>query len=138
MRRGTSPATADADRSSTKGVIMIYEYLKQVGAIGAENAISQKDLCAVFGMNSAALKETIRNERKNGKLIIGDSHGYYIAATRAEIEAFYNSMKSAAISRFETLKVFRDALRSQDEQADIMDYLEDTNSESVNIHQDVH
>lgn len=129
MRRSTSLATADADGSSTKGVIMIYEYLKQVGAIGAENAISQKDLCAVFGMNSAALKETIRNERKNGKLIIGDSHGYYIAATRAEIEAFYNSMKSAAISRFETLKVFRDALRSQDGQREIEEFLEDGKDE---------
>lgn len=116
----------------------ISEYLITVGAIGAENGIAQKDLCAAMRMNAAALKEDIRKERKDGALIIGDNHGYYIAATRAEIEAFYNVMKSAAISRFETLRAFRNALRMQNGQQEIVDYQGVLNSESVNVHQDVH
>ena len=93
---------------------MVVELLKQ----GRDNAVSTKDLCAEIGLSVPALRRAVRRERCAGALILTDfrAGGYFLAASREEVERFERSQSKRARCSFFTSKPAREALRQFDGQ----------------------
>lgn len=98
---------------------MIYEHLQKYAKIGAQNAVSLQELSRRLSVKPTTLKRIVRNERRNGALICSNIDGYFIPENRAEIAECYETMRRTAISRLETVKVFKAALREQEGQQEL-------------------
>lgn len=100
---------------------MVYEYLSDVGAIGADNAISKADLAVRLGMTEDGIKRNVNNERQRQALLICSGiRGYYIPENREEIAQFAAVQDAVAESHRMTAKPFHDALRAQEGQLDLL------------------
>jgi len=70
---------------------LIHEHLYT----GAENALTGKTLCQALGINARELTAAIERERREGQPICastGDPPGYYLAASRDEMERYCRSL----------------------------------------------
>lgn len=71
----------------------IYDLLP----VGAEYAISRRQLSAITGIPDRQLRRRIAQERRAGVLILSSSEsngGYYRAASREELQRYVRSMQS--------------------------------------------
>lgn len=96
---------------------MLYEYLQEKGATGAENAISTAAIQAAFKLGRRGVVQLAADERKAGRLICtgGGAGGYYIPATDEEIIAQRKRLEKGFISRADAVRVFRRACRAMKE-----------------------
>lgn len=72
--------------------------------VGAENAVSRRDLCAITGLEDRALRQLVHKERKAGHQILTnmESGGYYRPEHSQDTVRFIRSMRRRAA---ETLAV---------------------------------
>lgn len=72
--------------------------------VGAENAVSRRDLCAITGLEDRALRQLVHRERKAGHQILTnmESGGYYRPKHSQDTVRFIRSMRRRAT---ETLAV---------------------------------
>ena len=65
--------------------------------IGAENAVSKQQLCAMTGLKEREVRRRIAVERDKGVPIVSSSHrkGYYLASTEED----YNIIQREIMSR---------------------------------------
>lgn len=72
--------------------------------VGAENAVSRRDLCAITGLEDRALRQLVHRERKAGHQILTnmESGGYYRPEHSLDTVRFIKSMRRRAA---ETLAV---------------------------------
>lgn len=81
--------------------LQIFELLH----VGAENALTLRELVQLTGEDERSLRRRIQAERKAGKLILSDClHGYFLPASEQEARRFIRSMSGraaeiAAVSR---------------------------------------
>lgn len=81
---------------------------------GKENAISAEHLCKKIGAkDTRALRDQVAISRLSGQLICSGGTGYYIPATRAEVEDFVLRMEAQAKSTFAVLRTARKVLREE-------------------------
>ena len=97
---GSAAGTARATDGRCDG--MIYEQLY----IGERNARSAKELAEILGIDRRGISALVERERRGGKPICAtcDSKtpGYYIPATREEMERFCRSLRHRAGEIFKT------------------------------------
>ena len=73
--------------------------------VGAENALTLRELVQLTGEDERSIRRRIQAERKAGKLILSDClHGYFLPASEQEARRFIRSMSGraaeiAAVSR---------------------------------------
>ena len=82
----------------------IYDYLK-TNCVGRENAISGRDLSAMFGISPRQLRtyiNEIRNSTELRRVVLSGNAGYFMA-TEEEFERYNKRLESQALS---LLKVF--------------------------------
>ena len=85
----------------SRKTLQIFELLH----VGAENALTLRELVQLTGEDERSLRRRIQAERKAGKLILSDClHGYFLPASEQEARRFIRSMSGraseiAAISR---------------------------------------
>lgn len=74
---------------------------------GEKNAQTRKDLCQILHMNPRVLTVMIELERRNGIPICastGTNPGYYLAANKAEMQRFCDSLRHRAGEIYKTRK----------------------------------
>lgn len=74
---------------------MIFEILSE----GAGNALTGKEICGLLNITARELTAKIEQERRQGKPICastGSRPGYYLAATREEMQRYCNSLRHRA------------------------------------------
>lgn len=88
----------------------ISAYLKR----GRENAISQKDLSALTGINERTLRDMIAQERKQTCIcsVGGKNGGYYLPSCIQEARGFQRQEESRARAIFRGLKGTRQYIKS--------------------------
>lgn len=90
---------------------MIAELL----SVGAENAITGKDLAAMAGCNIRDITGAVERERRQGEPICAETNGinagYYLAADAEELEQYCNRLKHRAIELFKTRQALLNALK---------------------------
>lgn len=72
---------------------------------GEENAITGKRICLYLQISTRDLTQAIERERRAGIPICastGSNPGYYLAANKAEMEAYCQSLKHRGIEIFKT------------------------------------
>ena len=85
----------------SRKTLQIFELLH----VGAENALTLRELVQLIGEGERSLRRRIQAERKAGKLILSDClHGYFLPASEQEARRFIRSMSGraaeiAAVSR---------------------------------------
>ena len=85
----------------SRKTLQIFELLH----VGAENALTLRELVQLTGEDERSLRRRIQAERKAGKLILSDClHGYFLPASEPEARRFIRSMSGraaeiAAVSR---------------------------------------
>ena len=71
---------------------MIYEYLKERGAYGKDNAALSLEICAAFEeLTPRRLQKQIYTERREGRIICSrtdEGGGYYLPAAEEDVLAF--------------------------------------------------
>lgn len=82
--------------------INVSDYL----SIGAGSAKSGKELCALLGISLRQLTVNIERERRAGKPICsstdGENPGYFLAANKAEMQRFCDSLHHRAGEIYKT------------------------------------
>lgn len=98
----------------------IESILTEYGAIGEAAAIPKAVLLQVTGISPRAIRRRVQNERMAGAIICGKMHGeggYYLPATREEIEHFTNAQNSRIRAAYKAADSARKCLAMIDEQA---------------------
>lgn len=102
---------------------MIYEYLQEIGAVGAERAVCKAALGKMIGTTAETVKDMVSDERKRqGLYICSNGRGYYLPANREEMAEFAARETATANTHRETAEIFYKALREQDGQLDLFTY----------------
>lgn len=74
----------------------VYELLKDQHHVGAENAITGRELSRILNVDRRTVTQWIRDERLSGKPIcasaMGENAGYYLPATPGEFENYCHRM----------------------------------------------
>lgn len=94
----------------------IYDLLP----IGAEYAISRRELSALTGIEDRQLRRQIAKERRAGVLILSSSEsngGYYRAASREELQRYVRSMQSWSKEILTVIRTAEEALQNYYEEA---------------------
>ncbi len=102
-------STAKAEKAS------IYDLLP----VGAENAISRRELSALTGIEDRQLRRQIASERRAGALILSSSEtngGYYRAASREELQRYVRSMQSRSKEILTVIRTAEEALAASEGQ----------------------
>lgn len=85
---------------------------------GRRNAIKQKDLKRLSGMDERNIRRTIELLRRRGYIIVSDNNGYYFPETVGELESYVKKTDKQARSIFFTLQTARKELkRLKDEES---------------------
>ena len=87
----------------------IYDLLP----VGAENAVSRRELSALTGREDRQLRRQIARERRAGVLILSSSEsngGYYRAASREELQRYVRSMQSRCREILAVIRAAQEAL----------------------------
>ncbi len=92
----------------------IYDLLP----IGAENAVSRRELSALTGIEDRQLRRQIAEERRAGVLILSSSEsngGYYRAASREELQRYVRSMQSRSREILTVIRTAEEAIATGQE-----------------------
>lgn len=116
---------------------MIYEYLQDNGAVGAENAMYKAVLSRYFGMTDDGIKRAVNNEREQGYPIDYSNRGYYIPANRAENDECCERLRREGYRRIKTARALETAYNAQNGQqggqlsmfGNVADTIEDINEQ---------
>ena len=77
----------------SRKTLQIFELLH----VGAENALTLRELVQLTGEDERSIRRRIQAERKAGKLILSDClHGYFLPASEQEARQFIRSMSRRA------------------------------------------
>lgn len=90
----------------------IYDLLP----VGAENAVSRRELSALTGIEDRQLRRQIAQERRAGVLILSSTEsngGYYRAASREELQRYVRSMQSRCKEILAVIRAAEEALRHE-------------------------
>lgn len=88
--------------------------IKELLPSGKDNAIPTTELMKLCGMDRRQMTKMIHDERAAGAAICSTTAGaggYYMPASRQEVQEFLDSMESRGSSIFSCIKVFRDYMR---------------------------
>ena len=91
----------------------IYDLLP----VGAENAVSRRELSALTGIEDRQLRRQIAKERRAGALILSSSEingGYYKAASREELRRYVRSMQSRCKEILAVIHAAEEALQHEE------------------------
>lgn len=94
----------------------IYDLLP----VGAENAVSRRELSALTGIEDRQLRRQIAQERRAGVLILSSTEsngGYYRAASREELQRYVRSMQSWSKEILTVIRTAEEALQNYYEEA---------------------
>ena len=86
--------------------------------VGAENAVSRRELSALTGIEDRQLRRQIAKERRAGVLILSSSEsngGYYRAASREELQRYVRSMQSRSKEILTVIRKAEEALQNYEE-----------------------
>ena len=86
--------------------------------VGAENAVSRRELSALTGIEDRQLRRQIAKERRAGVLILSSSEsngGYYRAASREELQRYVRSMQSRSKEILTVIRTAEEALQNYEE-----------------------
>ena len=73
--------------------LQIFELLH----VGAENALTLRELVQLTGEDERSIRRRIQAERKAGKLILSDClHGYFLPENPSDVQRFARSMSRRA------------------------------------------
>lgn len=92
----------------------IYDLLP----VGAENAVSRRELSALTGIEDRQLRRQIAKERRAGALILSSSEingGYYRAASREELQRYVRSMQSRCREILAVIRAAQEAIEAERE-----------------------
>lgn len=92
----------------------IYDLLP----VGAENAVSRRELSTLTGIENRQLRRQIAKERRAGALILSSSEingGYYRAASREELQRYVRSMQSRCREILAAIRAAQEALETEQE-----------------------
>ena len=96
VNHSTSNSNTDGDKTL---------HISDLLHVGAENALTLRELVQLTGEDERSIRQRIQAERKAGKLILSDClHGYFLPASEQEARRFIRSMSGraaeiAAVSR---------------------------------------
>lgn len=96
VNHSTSNSNTDGDKTL---------HISDLLHVGAENALTLRELVQLTGEDERSIRRRIQAERKAGKLILSDClHGYFLPASEQEARRFIRSMSGraaeiAAVSR---------------------------------------
>ena len=85
--------------------------------VGAENAVSRRELSALTGIEDRQLRRRIAQERRAGALILSSSEingGYYKAASREELRRYVRSMQSRCKEILAVIRAAEEALQHEE------------------------
>lgn len=94
----------------------IYDLLP----VGAEYAISRRQLSTITGLPDRQLRRRIAQERRAGVLILSSTEsngGYYRAASREELQRYVRSMQSRSKEILTVIRTAEEALQNYYEEA---------------------
>lgn len=100
---------------------MIYEILRE----GADNATTGKEICRILNLSIREMQTGIRRERKAGRAICantgngGGKAGYYIPASKGEMQHYCNSLQHRAGEIYATRQACLDVIDSLPEDEEI-------------------
>lgn len=101
-------STAKTEKAS------IYDLLP----VGAENAVSRRELSSLTGIEDRQLRRQIAKERRAGALILSSSEingGYYRAASREELQRYVRSMQSRCREILAVIRAAQEAIEAKRE-----------------------
>lgn len=98
--------------------------LRNLGAVGAENAVSTRDLMAEMGLKDVrAFRSMIEDERNAGDLILANGRGLFLPDAgdkgREEVRRWIALMVARISGAARTLKAARGSLRRIEGQTEI-------------------
>ena len=77
----------------SRKTLQIFELLH----VGAENALTLRELVQLTGEDERSIRRRIQAERKAGKLILSDClHGYFLPENSSDVQRFARSMSRRA------------------------------------------
>ena len=77
----------------SRKTLQIFEPLH----VGAENALTLRELVQLIGEDERSIRRRIQAERKAGKLILSDNqNGYFLPENPADVQRFARSMSRRA------------------------------------------
>jgi len=77
----------------SRKTLQIFELLH----VGAENALTLRELVQLIGEDERSIRRRIQAERKAGKLILSDNqNGYFLPENPADVQRFARSMSRRA------------------------------------------
>ena len=77
----------------SRKTLQIFELLH----VGAENALTLRELVQLTGEDERSIRRRIQAERKAGKLILSDNqNGYFLPENPADVQRFARSMSRRA------------------------------------------
>lgn len=88
--------------------------------VGAEYAISRRQLSVITGIPDRQLRRQIAQERRAGVLILSSTEsngGYYRAASREELQRYVRSMQSRSKEILTVIRTAEEALQNYYEEA---------------------
>lgn len=97
--------------------------------VGKENALHQEQLADLLGVTREAVKNMVRNARRNGTEILSGSCGYYFAKDDTERREFIAIQSKQAYTRLKTIKPINCTLKEIKGQMSITDTLENISEE---------
>lgn len=121
---GTAEQAAGCDRGGQQSRTQYNTEQKQKTSIfdllpvGAEYAISRRQLSAITGIPDRQLRRRIAQERRAGALILSSSEingGYYKAASREELRRYVRSMQSRCKEILAVIRAAEEALQNYEE-----------------------
>lgn len=96
----------------------IEDILKNIGAIGAENATKKETLMSLSRLDDRSLRQIIEDERKKGALICsktGTGGGYFLASSVVDIKTYIKEQENRINSQIVALAPFKTYMRKAGE-----------------------
>ena len=91
---------------------MLYEYLRETGAVGRKRAARSKEIMTALDIGKRELVKLAASEREGGGLICSaPTGGYYLPANDGEIIEQKNRLEKTFVSRAIAVRVFRRACK---------------------------
>lgn len=85
--------------------------LTDILPVGAENAITSKDLAKIYGCHERDITKSINALRKNGVLICSNGSGFFLPKNDDDIKNFIRQMRCRIADMKKALKPAEDYLK---------------------------
>ena len=88
-----------------------YDTVIDLIPLGARNSVSMQALSNRLGINPRLVRKAVLDARLDGVIICSSSSGYFLPETVSELDAFYRSSRSRALTTLKSLSATRRALK---------------------------